>query len=59
MVIKLRPTEARTPTGLMLENPWEINGTVYDPSVGFRWRQMKYVSVVPPSRSRLTFLGFA
>ncbi|KZT72054.1 composite domain of metallo-dependent hydrolase [Daedalea quercina L-15889] len=50
VVIKLRPTDARTPTGLMLENPWEINGTLYDPSVSLRWRQMKYACGENPSR---------
>ncbi|KAH9935457.1 composite domain of metallo-dependent hydrolase [Fomitopsis serialis] len=50
VVIKLRPTDARTPTGLMLESPWEINGTVYDPSVSLRWRQMKHACGENPSR---------
>ncbi|TFY65180.1 hypothetical protein EVJ58_g2133 [Rhodofomes roseus] len=50
VVIKLRPTDARTPTGLMLESPWEINGTVYDPSLSLRWRQMKHACGENPSR---------
>ena len=43
-VIKLRPTAERSPTSLLLENPYSINITEYNPSKGLRWRQMKYVS---------------
>ena len=44
-VIKLRHTEERSPTSMLLENPWETNTTVYDPKTYFRFRQMKYVSM--------------
>ena len=42
-VIKLRHTEERSPTSMLLENPWETNTTVYNPKTHFRYRQMKYV----------------
>ena len=41
-VIKLRPTAERSPTSLLLENPYSTNTTEYDPAKGLRWRQMKY-----------------
>lgn len=44
VVIKLRPPTDRSPTGMLLESPYETNGTVYDPRTFFRYRQMKYVS---------------
>ena len=40
-IIKLRPTEERSPTSMLLENPYEKNTTLYDPKVAFRYRQMK------------------
>ena len=43
IVIKLRHTADRAPTGMLLENPYEKNSSVYDPHVYFRYRQMKYV----------------
>ena len=42
-VIKLRPTAERSPTSMLLENPYEANTTIYDSRVAFRYRQMKYV----------------
>ena len=45
VVIKLRHTDERSPTSMLLENPWETNTTVYDPKTHFRYRQMKYVSL--------------
>ena len=45
-IIKLRPTADRAPTGMLLENPYEKNTSVYDPSVNFRFLQMKYASGV-------------
>ena len=41
IVIKLRPTAERSPTSMLLENPYERNGSVYDPRAYFRYRQMK------------------
>ncbi|KAI0710591.1 carbohydrate esterase family 9 protein [Earliella scabrosa] len=42
VVIKLRHTDERSPTSMLLENPWETNTTVYDPKTHFRYRQMKH-----------------
>ena len=42
-VIKLRPPTDRSPTGMLLESPYETNTTLYDRSAYFRFRQMKYV----------------
>ena len=44
VVIKYRPSTSRAPTGLLLENPYSTNTSEYDPTKGFRWRQMKYVA---------------
>ncbi|PSR81150.1 hypothetical protein PHLCEN_2v6485 [Hermanssonia centrifuga] len=41
IVIKLRPPEDRSPTGMLLENPYSTNQTEYDTSAVFRYRQMK------------------
>ncbi|KAG9316550.1 carbohydrate esterase family 9 protein [Chiua virens] len=40
-VIKLRPTEERTPSSMLLEPPYSINDTRVDPSLPPRWKQMK------------------
>lgn len=40
-VIKLRPTEERSPTSMLLEPPYTINDTRVDPTLPPRWRQMK------------------
>lgn len=40
-MIKLRPTEERSPTAMLLENPYSINSTEYNPAAAFRFRQMK------------------
>ena len=43
--IKLRPTEERTPTSMLLEPPFTLNSTDdIDLSAPPRWRQMKYVA---------------
>ena len=42
--IKLRPTEERSSSAMVLEPPYTLNGTHVDPSIPPRWRQMKYVS---------------
>ncbi|KAI0374295.1 composite domain of metallo-dependent hydrolase [Pilatotrama ljubarskyi] len=42
IIIKLRRPTDRSPTGMLLENPYETNRSVYDPSVAFRYRQMKH-----------------
>ncbi|PBK65801.1 carbohydrate esterase family 9 protein [Armillaria solidipes] len=49
-VIKLRPTAERSPSSLLLEPPFSINGTEVDPSLPPRWRQMKHACGENPSR---------
>ncbi|RPD56487.1 composite domain of metallo-dependent hydrolase [Lentinus tigrinus ALCF2SS1-7] len=49
-IIKLRHTADRAPTGMLLENPYERNTSVYDPSVNFRFRQMKHACGENPDR---------
>ncbi|PIL26899.1 hypothetical protein GSI_10037 [Ganoderma sinense ZZ0214-1] len=49
-IIKLRPTEERSPTSMLLENPYETNTTLYDPKVSFRYRQMKHACGENPDR---------
>ncbi|KAI0746214.1 carbohydrate esterase family 9 protein [Daedaleopsis nitida] len=49
-VIKLRHTEERSPTSMLLESPWETNTTVYDPKTSFRFRQMKHACGENPDR---------
>ena len=43
--IKMRPTAERTPTSLLLEPPYGLNGSDVDYTSGLppRWRHMKYV----------------
>ncbi|KAF7969725.1 hypothetical protein HWV62_26136 [Athelia sp. TMB] len=40
--IKLRPTDERSPTSMLLEPPHSLNGSDVDPAIPPRWRQMKY-----------------
>ncbi|KZP34599.1 composite domain of metallo-dependent hydrolase [Athelia psychrophila] len=47
--IKLRPTNERTPTSMLLEPPYTLNGTDVDPDLPPRWRQMKYACGENPS----------
>ncbi|KIJ61332.1 hypothetical protein HYDPIDRAFT_96756, partial [Hydnomerulius pinastri MD-312] len=49
-VIKLRPTDERSPSSMLLEAPYTINGTHVDPSLPPRWRQMKHACGENPSR---------
>ncbi|OJT03822.1 hypothetical protein TRAPUB_5511 [Trametes pubescens] len=50
-VIKLRPPTDRSPTGMLLESPYETgNTTVYDPTSHFRFRQMKHACGENPGR---------
>ncbi|OJT07645.1 hypothetical protein TRAPUB_1485 [Trametes pubescens] len=49
-VIKLRPPTDRSPTGMLLESPYETNTTVYDPTTHFRFRQMKHACGENPGR---------
>ncbi|KIJ61333.1 hypothetical protein HYDPIDRAFT_42737 [Hydnomerulius pinastri MD-312] len=50
-VIKLRPTDQRSPSSMLLEAPYTINGTHVDPSLPPRWRQMKHACGENPSRA--------
>ncbi|KIJ18775.1 hypothetical protein PAXINDRAFT_71407 [Paxillus involutus ATCC 200175] len=49
-VIKLRSTDERSSTSMLLEPPYTINGTHVDPSLPPRWRQMKHACGENPSR---------
>ncbi|KAI0085133.1 carbohydrate esterase family 9 protein [Irpex rosettiformis] len=50
VLIKLRRTEERSPTSLLLENPYSTNITDYDPKKAFRFRQMKHACGENPDR---------
>ncbi|KAM5543998.1 hypothetical protein V8D89_002615 [Ganoderma adspersum] len=50
ILIKLRATADRAPTGMLLENPYERNRSVYDPHGHFRYRQMKHACGENPDR---------
>ncbi|KAI0666496.1 carbohydrate esterase family 9 protein [Trametes maxima] len=50
VIIKLRPSTDRSPTGLLLENPYETNRSVYNPEAFFRYRQMKHACGENPDR---------
>lgn len=49
-VIKLRPTTERTPTSMLLEPPFNLNGSAADTSVPPRWRHMKHACGENPAR---------
>ncbi|SJL07643.1 uncharacterized protein ARMOST_10993 [Armillaria ostoyae] len=49
-VIKLRHTEERSPTSMLLEPPYQINNSFPDPSLPPRWRHMKHACGENPSR---------
>ena len=40
-VMKLRPTKERTPTSMLVEPPYSLNGSDVDPALPPRWRYMK------------------
>ncbi|PPQ79032.1 hypothetical protein CVT25_002341 [Psilocybe cyanescens] len=48
--IKLRPTAERSSTAMVLEPPFELNGSHVDSSFRPRWRQMKHACGENPSR---------
>ncbi|OBZ68120.1 hypothetical protein A0H81_11871 [Grifola frondosa] len=50
VVIKLRSSIDRSPTGMLLENPYSVNRSEYDPSLSFRYRQMKHACGENPDR---------
>lgn len=41
--MKLRPTAERSPSSMLLEPPYTLNGSHFDHSLTPRWRHMKYV----------------
>ncbi|KAG9313485.1 hypothetical protein JVU11DRAFT_5810 [Chiua virens] len=47
--IKLRPTNERTPSSLLVDPPYGLNGTGVDYGVPPRWRHMKYAYRENPS----------
>ncbi|KAI0949512.1 hypothetical protein AcW1_009102 [Taiwanofungus camphoratus] len=49
-VIKLRPTEERSPSSMLLEPPFGYNGSEIDPSLPPRWRHMKHACGENPAR---------
>ena len=42
-VIKFRPTSERSPSSMLLEPPFGLNGTEPKPDVPPRWRHIKWV----------------
>ncbi|THH19962.1 hypothetical protein EW146_g1322 [Bondarzewia mesenterica] len=48
--IKLRKTAERSPTSMLLEPPYDLNGTDADIPDHLRWRQMKHACGENPSR---------
>ncbi|KDQ57519.1 hypothetical protein JAAARDRAFT_156260 [Jaapia argillacea MUCL 33604] len=48
--IKLRPTAERSPTSMLLEPPFGINGSEVDPTLPPRWRLLKQACGENPSR---------
>ncbi|KAI8995511.1 carbohydrate esterase family 9 protein [Trametes punicea] len=53
IVIKLRRPTDKSPTGMLLENPYETNRSLYDPMVSFRYRQMKHACGENPDTDRI------
>ncbi|KAF8523832.1 hypothetical protein JB92DRAFT_3140680 [Gautieria morchelliformis] len=49
-VIKLRSTAERSAISKVIEPPYTLNGTDYDPSLPPRWRHMKHACGENPSR---------
>ncbi|KAJ7454819.1 hypothetical protein FB451DRAFT_1517602, partial [Mycena latifolia] len=49
-VIKLRPTEERSSSSLLLEPPYGINGSDVDYDLPPRWRHMKFIYRENPAR---------
>ncbi|KAF8893823.1 carbohydrate esterase family 9 protein [Infundibulicybe gibba] len=48
-VIKLRETNERTPTSMLVEPPYQINNSSPDPNLPPRWRHMKHACGENPS----------
>ena len=52
-MIKLRKTSQRTPTSMLIEPPYQLNGSKFDPYEP-RWRHLVYV-VRPTFPSKHTY----
>ncbi|OJA11255.1 hypothetical protein AZE42_05686 [Rhizopogon vesiculosus] len=48
-IMKFRPTAERSPSSMLLEPPYTLNGTHFNHSLAPRWRHMKYVISLPQS----------
>ncbi|TFK54416.1 composite domain of metallo-dependent hydrolase [Heliocybe sulcata] len=48
--IKLRPTQERSPSSMLLDPPYGINGSEVDPSLPPRWRHLKQACGENPDR---------
>lgn len=55
-MIKLRSTAERSAISKVIEPPYTLNGTDYDPTLPPRWRHMKYVFSVRPNHFKLTMI---
>jgi imidazolonepropionase-like amidohydrolase len=49
-IIKLRPTAERSPSSMLLEPPYTLNGSHFDHTLTPRWRHMKHACGENPSR---------
>ncbi|KAG1899770.1 uncharacterized protein F5891DRAFT_1036409 [Suillus fuscotomentosus] len=49
-IMKLRPTAERSPSSMLLEPPYTLNGSHFDHSLTPRWRHMKHACGENPSR---------
>lgn len=49
-IIKLRETKERSPTSMLVEPPFTLNGTHFDHDLTPRWRHMKHACGENPSR---------
>ncbi|KAL6308850.1 hypothetical protein BKA93DRAFT_481716 [Sparassis latifolia] len=50
-VIKLRPTDERSPTSMLVEPPFGLNGSEVDTTLPPRWRHMKQACGENPARA--------
>ncbi|KAG2041106.1 hypothetical protein BDR03DRAFT_1089407 [Suillus americanus] len=48
-IMKLRPTSERSPSSMLLEPPYTLNGSHFDHSLTPRWRHMKHACGENPS----------
>ncbi|KII89857.1 hypothetical protein PLICRDRAFT_40029 [Plicaturopsis crispa FD-325 SS-3] len=50
-VMKLRPTAERSPTSMLVEPPYTLNGSHFEHALTPRWRHMKHACGENPSRA--------